>query len=201
MVSLLLSTVVVTSLVSRYLAPIFLGTLLVFLSGCQDPMTVQDLPKKAYIIYSDHPSDSVNLSWHFVPENWTSKASDGFRKASFDVAENQRVIADVSIIRFEEQMGSLISNINRWRAQLQLAPIESYKPESFLNKFGIMVNVIQIHSDKGSILVGMLKSSDDVDWFIKLKSEAPVSEDQMKFFYQFLYQLEFQNSSSKGADR
>ncbi len=64
------------------------------------------------------------LAWA-VPAAWKAKPPSELRKASFDAFGPAGDRADVSVISFPGTGGDDLANVNRWRGQLQLAPVEA----------------------------------------------------------------------------
>ena len=58
------------------------------------------------------------------PEGWSEQPLSEMRLGSFKVDGPNAASADVSVIAFPGEAGGLISNINRWRGQLQLPPLD-----------------------------------------------------------------------------
>src|ERR1700722_15454915 len=64
------------------------------------------------------------------PESWKEQPLSEMRLGSFKVEGPNADTADFSVIAFPGEAGGLISNINRWRGQLQLSPLsEEQLPE------------------------------------------------------------------------
>jgi hypothetical protein len=57
------------------------------------------------------------IAWT-APSNWTAKPLGPIRKGSFAIGD-----ADLSITAFPGDVGGLLANLNRWRGELQLAPL------------------------------------------------------------------------------
>src|ERR1700758_619522 len=58
------------------------------------------------------------------PDGWNEQPLSEMRLGSFKVDGPNAASADVSVIAFPGEAGGLISNINRWRGQLQLPPLD-----------------------------------------------------------------------------
>ena len=58
------------------------------------------------------------------PESWKEQPLSEMRLGSFKIEGPNADTADVSVIAFPGEAGGLISNINRWRGQLQLPPLD-----------------------------------------------------------------------------
>lgn len=67
-------------------------------------------------------SSSNALNWT-APAGWIEKPLGPVRKGSFTVRDANGTEADLSITAFPGAVGGLLANLNRWRGELQLAPI------------------------------------------------------------------------------
>lgn len=68
------------------------------------------------------PEDRKSLSWK-TPAGWEEKAPSAMRVASFLIKGENGKTADLSAIPLSGEAGGDLANINRWRAQIQLAPL------------------------------------------------------------------------------
>ena len=68
------------------------------------------------------PSSGESVQW-IKPESWNSQPLSEMRIGSFKVEGPNAVSADVSITAFPGEAGGLSSNLNRWRGQLRLPPL------------------------------------------------------------------------------
>jgi len=66
----------------------------------------------------------ANLTWT-APGDWQAKDLGQMRKGSFTVTGADGAIADLSITAFPGAVGGELANINRWRGQVSLDPIDA----------------------------------------------------------------------------
>ncbi len=66
-------------------------------------------------------ANGSDLSWT-APADWKPKAPGAMRKGSFTVS-GAAGDADLSITAFPGDVGGELANLNRWRGQIQLAPL------------------------------------------------------------------------------
>jgi hypothetical protein len=72
------------------------------------------------------PRDSGAPQIHWkTPEGWTEVPPSSMRYASFSAPAEQGGKVDISIVTFPGDGGSDADNVNRWRGQIGLAPIEA----------------------------------------------------------------------------
>jgi hypothetical protein len=72
------------------------------------------------------PRDSGAPQIHWkAPEGWTEVPPSSMRYASFSAPAEEGGKVDISIVTFPGDGGSDADNVNRWRGQIGLAPIEA----------------------------------------------------------------------------
>src|SRR5882724_4414392 len=128
------------------LVPLALASL-VLLSACRDPkVTSYRVPKETPeplppILTGALPAGSSpstpgsdmaatavptasgdGLAWT-APANWTVKPASAMRKGSYRVPGPDGTDADLSITAFPGDVGGRLANVNRWRGQLELPPL------------------------------------------------------------------------------
>jgi len=103
------------------------GAFLVTL-GCNNnsKITVYRVPKETKPQMADQVSaegDAGAIVRWKAPSGWEEQPATGFRKGSFIARSPDGRSADISVVSFPESAGGLLANVNRWRAQLKLAPV------------------------------------------------------------------------------
>ncbi len=109
---------------------------LVLVSCNNDKVEVYKIPKEGINVAMQSgsaglvpPPPGSPAQWT-KPESWREQPLSEMRLGSFKVEGPNADTADVSVIAFPGEAGGLISNINRWRGQLQLSPLsEEQLPE------------------------------------------------------------------------
>ncbi len=73
------------------------------------------------------PNDSPTVPEIKVtpPEGWKPGKGSSMRVASFAIKGPDETSADVSVIPLAGDSGSILENVNRWRNQVQLAPLDA----------------------------------------------------------------------------
>ena len=117
---------------------------------------------------------------------------------TFKVDGSNSASADVSVIAFPGEAGGLISNINRWRGQLQLAPLDedqlaqrTQRTEvdhvpTYLVDFQTAEN-----APKPSRILGAVFQSADRTWFVKMTGPPELLERQHQNFLDFVKSFRF----------
>src|SRR6266568_426434 len=172
-------------------------------AGCNDnsKITVYRVPKETKPQMADQVSArgeaGAIVRWK-APSGWEEQPATGFRKGSFIVRGRDGLSADISVVSFPESAGGLLANVNRWRAQLKLAPVndidQSVTP---LSVNGHQIFIVDIVSDepildgglKSRVLGGILGTGGET-WFFKMSGEDKLVASQRDAFRQFLQRLQ-----------
>jgi len=64
------------------------------------------------------PADAAPLRWT-APADWQAKAAGSMRKGSYSIGD-----AEVAITVFAGDVGGILANVNRWRGQAGLPPVD-----------------------------------------------------------------------------
>lgn len=110
----------------------------------------------------------ASLAWK-APAGWTAKPASGLRRATF-IVPGSAGPADLSVITLAGDAGGELANVNRWRAQVGLAPWSetAFKQasEKVASSAGTFT-VVDLGGPAQRMLVGMT-NRDGETWFFKL---------------------------------
>lgn len=129
-----------------------------------------------------------------LPPGWQEKPLSPMRLASFKVVSPNGKEADVSIVSLPGMAGGDLANVNRWRGQVQLEPINQdtlAKSAEHLTANGHDFLVVDLASaqpikgEKQRILAAILDENDR-SWFIKMIGEDTTVASQKSAFTDFL---------------
>ena len=143
--------------------------------------------------------ERFHLSGWKTPEGWKEQpGSNAMRVTSFRVGSGEQT-AEVIVSRIPQgQSGSLVDNVNRWRAQVGLGPVSSAR-EAGLQFVPVASREGMFLAYTGSasatapakqLLVAMTIQGMD-DWYIKMLGPEPVVSTQADAFKQFVSSLQF----------
>jgi hypothetical protein len=133
-----------------------------------------------------------------LPDGWKEKALTQMRVASFEVSDSGKT-ADVSVIPLGAMSGGDAANVNRWRGQVGLTPLE----EDALTKLAEKVEVTGQPADLYDIagtspgsgdperIIGTIFHSDTATWYFKISGDADLVEKQKANFAAFLKSVDF----------
>jgi len=131
-----------------------------------------------------------------VPDGWEKAEVGTMRVASFRIPGSDGVDGDVSVVPLLGGGGSSLDNVNRWRSQLSLPPVESEDdPELGDEMQGESGPLLVTHlvSEKpmfedgrlGAISAAILRA-DEVTWFFKMTGDAELVARQREAFENFV---------------
>ncbi len=135
------------------------------------------------------------------PENWQLKPNSPMRVASFKAVGPNNLEADISIVPLRGDSGGDLANINRWRRQIQLLPLNSLSEETSLEK--IMTDsgeftLVNLSNDKTlpnnnfkPRILAAIFHIDNEAWYFKMTGEDSIVTSQKSIFIDFLKSVSF----------
>jgi hypothetical protein len=131
------------------------------------------------------PAGQGALKWT-TPKDWTEQQGSGMRYATLVPPGPGK--AEMSVTVLPGAAGGELANVNRWRGQIGLPPIDeaalAAARKVVKSKAG-NVSVYDFASDgnvKSRMVVGLLTAPDGNTWFLKLMGEAdPVGKAKPAF--------------------
>ncbi|MFM2153431.1 MAG: hypothetical protein RL199_1866 [Pseudomonadota bacterium] len=135
----------------------------------------------------------AGLHWT-LPAGWTESRTGGMRYATLKPAGDAKV--DVSVVVLGGPAGGELANVNRWRGQLGLAPVDEAALPSLKRVFPTKAGDVALFSfdsaDKqGRMLVGYLVAGDS-SWFVKMTGEGAAVGAASDEFAKLLKTLSFE---------
>ena len=128
------------------------------------------------------------ISWQ-TPEGWTQKqGSTEFRFAQIDLGDNLTLV----VSRFPGDVGGTLANINRWRMQLQLPPIDAAGVEKATKKVqagDATALITDMTGESGEQrMLGAILPDEKAGrtWFFKVTGPAKVVGERAEKFEQFV---------------
>lgn len=140
-------------------------------------------------------ADSASGISYQTPDSWTEFPPSSIRKANFKI-DNASGTAEVSVTVFPGDVGGTLANINRWRQQISLSPIdqeslkENISPIIISNHQGYFT---KLEGNTESILGGILPFHGST-WFIKMQGDILVVEEEMDTFKSFLSSIRIEDN-------
>lgn len=127
-----------------------------------------------------------------VPSEWSPGKPNAISLAAFKVADGNKQ-AEITV---STAGGELLANVNRWRGQLGLSPIDSaelaksVKKIETLGSTGDYVEIIGPESAaKHETILGVQTEAGGRTWFVKLRGDSDVAEQEKPRFEAFVKSL------------
>jgi hypothetical protein len=181
---------------------VFVILAVVWTNGCaqQDDISVYKVPKEDHqpAVASAPSGSSSSVAWD-VPADWKEKPASGMRLASFGTSAG----GEVSIVALPGEAGGDLANINRWRGQLGLGPIDAQAlttaARSVSSPAGDLLVVDFSSPSKGRMLGARLISGGKT-WFFKLTGTASAVASSLPSYEKFLSGLRPAEGAASSAD-
>jgi hypothetical protein len=146
----------------------------------------------------DIPVNAAPIHWT-VPSGWLEKPANGFRLGSFDIQGENAGKADVAITSFPGSVGTELGNVNRWRGELALAPIEQIDPApEAVTVDSIQGKLYDIAGASARTVVAVVPR-DGKSWFIKLRGDTATVAAAKPTFLEFLASIHFGGDDGNGG--
>jgi hypothetical protein len=149
------------------------------------------MPTNASSPNTDAPpsSEKPQIQWD-IPQGWSSAPASAMRYASF-AAEKNGEKADISVVTFPGDGGSDADNINRWRQQIGLGPVDSVDALIVPQHAGALhFSTVDMAGPTARVLAGWTRH-DGRAWFFKLTGPPAVVEQEKSNFAAFLQSVRF----------
>ncbi len=204
-------------LLAKHLAWVVTAALPLFVPGCrQDEITHARVAKAAMVPDSSTPpgmppigasSDDVPppttpagssaLRWR-LPKGWTEGQAGGMRYATLKPSVAGRI--DVSVVVLPGEAGGELANVNRWRGQIGLAPIDEPALASARRPLETPAGTVSVYDftsegqAKSRMIAGLLAANGS-SWFLKMVGDAGAVGAARPDFMHWLETLRFDGSN------
>jgi hypothetical protein len=143
---------------------------------------------------SDIPVNTAPIQWT-LPESWQQLAPDGIRIGNFAVPGKEGAKATVAITSFPGDVGTELDNVNRWRRQLELAPVE----QSEVSSESVTVDssdakLFDLSGSTARTIVALVRRN-GATWFFKMTGDIGAVTDAKPAFMEFLKSVRFTGGS------
>ncbi|MFM1748005.1 MAG: hypothetical protein RLZZ188_1671 [Verrucomicrobiota bacterium] len=125
------------------------------------------------------------LSWT-APAGWTAKPAGSMRKGSYAV-KGDGGEADMAVTAFPGDVGGDLANLNRWRGQIGLAPVDQAefdRSTRHLDRNGLHMTFVDIVGTGANAqrILGAMVPHQGSTWFLKLTGpDALVARERDAF--------------------
>jgi hypothetical protein len=194
--------------------------LLLLFAGCRDAkITSYRVPKEAPeplppILTGEAPAatdmaatavttaSGDGLRWQ-APETWKAKPASAMRKGSYAVGNGEGATADLSITAFPGDVGGTLANVNRWRGQIELPPLQQAELAGAITSWeanGLHLNVVEFanpQATKPQRILGAIIAYEGATWFFKLMGPDAVVTQEKPTFMTFLQTIKAPNAATR----
>jgi hypothetical protein len=141
-------------------------------------------PATAAVPAAAAPVGDGSLSWQ-VPAGWALvPATSSMRYATFSVANADGAKAEMAVTHFPGDVGGDLENVNRWRQQVGLPPVDAAGLTAIVSKLTVgskTISLIDITGPQNRLVAGWTRHGSDT-WFFKLTGpDALVGVEKAKF--------------------
>ena len=151
-------------------------------------------------IYLTACSDAPQIEVYTIPaepappESWDLATPFGPEKARYTISEGLIGSVNISMTVLQGDGGGMLENVNRWRGQLGLEPVEGkdlqkmLKPVEALGGEARLVNLTGTskRSQLEERLVGVIAPQGELTWFYKLMGTPDLVEKSQEGFLGYL---------------
>lgn len=130
------------------------------------------------------PPGDGSLAWQ-VPAGWTLvPATSSMRYATYTVTDADGAKAEMAVTHFPGDVGGDLENVNRWRQQVGLPPVDSAGLAALVSKLTAgpkTISLIDITGPQNRLVAGWTRHGGDT-WFFKFTGpDALVGVEKAKF--------------------
>lgn len=142
---------------------------------------------------------SPDLPEWTVPANWKAVPPTSMLLAKFDVTGSSNAKAEMTVSSFGGPAGGLLANVNRWRRQVGLGPVDEAGMDKMISTIdasggkATLVDVVGTDAKSGAQtrILGAVVPQGDQTWFYKMMGNPAVVEDQKAAFTQFVQTIKY----------
>ena len=144
------------------------------------------------------PPPSTALPTWEVPPTWKSAPASTMRLASFALGGAGGQTGDLSVVALGPAAGGLLANVNRWRGQFGLAPVDEAGLQKTVSTLPIqggetatLVDLAGSGESDGKRMLAAVVSRKDRTWFYKLTGDAALVESERANFEKFIRSVKY----------
>lgn len=136
-------------------------------------------------------ANGSDLTWT-APADWKPKPPGAMRKGSFAVTGENGATADLSITAFPGDVGGELANLNRWRGQIQLGPLQPADLAAATSRSErngltfIVVDFANTSAASPQRILGAIVPFNGATWFFKLMGPDALVAQHKPAFLAFL---------------
>jgi len=131
-----------------------------------------------------------------VPAGWEVLAPTTIRKGNFQITEGSGKV-EVTVTAFPGDVGGLAANVNRWRRQIGLPPLDDQALMQSIELIDVdgreayYVNLLNMDAPDSPGILGAVIPRDSRTWFVKMVGSQPILAQQPTALKEFLSSIDF----------
>ena len=137
-----------------------------------------------------------------VPPGWQEQPPSQMLLAKFLLTGSTNAKAEVTVSVFPGDTGGLLANVNRWRGQVGLKPVEASELDKQISSVDVTggkatlvdVSGVSPKSGQSARLIGAIVPKDGRTWFYKMMGDAEVAGQQKAAFLKFVQNVRYPNA-------
>jgi hypothetical protein len=139
------------------------------------------------------PTGADAMAWQ-LPKGWTEMRAGGMRLATLKPPVTGKI--DVSVIMLPGQAGGELGNVNRWRGQIGMPPVDEVSRAQMRKEVKSKAGTVSLYEfanegpNKQRMIAGLLFANDR-SWFVKMVGDNAPVEASRADFVQLLETLHF----------
>jgi len=135
-----------------------------------------------------------------IPASWKEVPPTQMVLAKFLVT-GEGGKAEITVSSFPGDVGGALANVNRWRGQLGLAPVDQKEMEAMVSSLdvsggkAILIDMSgqDVKSGQKARLIGAILPRGDRTWFYKLMGDEPIAAGEKAAFTSFVQSAKYPN--------
>ena len=167
-------------------------------AGGAEPMQFSDPHRFLSTNAKEAPSDNSEKPVWVVPSDWHEVAPSQFLLAKFETGEGDGK-AEISVSMLAGEGGGVLANVNRWRRQLGLEPVDDaglVPLESSVDTDGGKAVAVDLKgmdpkTGQAARMVGVIVPQSGRTWFYKLMGNEATVQKEKAVFTRFVQTIKY----------
>jgi hypothetical protein len=151
---------------------------------------------------NDREAPSAGKPQWEVPPGWQEQPPGQMVLAKFALPGSDGAKAEVTVSSFPGDAGGPLANVNRWRGQVSLEPVDASQLDRLLTQLEVAGRKAMLFDMTGldrktgqrARLIGVIVPSEGQTWFYKLMGHEQVAERQKEAFIKFVQSAKHPNA-------
>lgn len=141
------------------------------------------------------PVGHAGLSWT-IPNGWKEQAASGMRAGSFRAPGAGGKDVDISVVPLAGDAGGELANVNRWRGQLGLPPVDASNVSSVVKSVRLgshEARLVEFSNGQGQRLLAAVLRNNATTYFFKASGDDAAVRSVKSAFLSFVGSVRFES--------